>query len=108
MVVTGDRPWRGGGAWIRPALAGVHRYSAFDTAEAAVQLAKRMRVKLGRVIVRYDIPEGVGITWELVPGDEGTGHFDLFGDKEVLKRYPAIAFHLDVVDADRVRSGEMR
>jgi hypothetical protein len=54
------------------------------------------------------IPDGVGITWELVPGDEGTRHFDLFGDKDVLKRYLATDFHLDVVDADRVGSGEMR
>jgi hypothetical protein len=80
-------------------------YSAFDTQEAAVRLAIRMRGKLGKVIVRYDVPEGVGITWESVPGDEDTGHFDLFGDKNVLKRYLATDFRLEIEGAGRAKSG---
>ena len=40
------------------------------------------QVDFGTYIVRYEIPEGVGITWEetLEPG-----HYDLQGDKDVLK-----------------------
>jgi hypothetical protein len=38
-------------------------FSAYDTSAAAVRLATRMRGKLGDLVVRYDIPEGVGITW---------------------------------------------
>lgn len=57
-------------------------FSAFDTPEGAIRTARRFR-RLGRHIFRYDIPEGIGITWEqtIEPG-----HFDLRGDKEVLKR----------------------
>ena len=57
-------------------------YSAFDTAEGAIKMARRFK-RLGRHICRYDIPEDAGITWQqtIEPG-----HYDLRGDKEVLKR----------------------
>ena len=81
-------------------------YSAYDTPEAAARPAMKMRGKLGDLIVRYDIPEGVGITWEPVPGDEDSGHFDLFGDKDVLKRYLATDFLLKVEIAGRASTGD--
>jgi hypothetical protein len=63
--------------------------SAFDTEEGARRQA-RMFTLLGNLIVRYDIPDESGITWEQ-SGEPG--HFDLRGDAEELKRYLA-----DVVD----------
>jgi hypothetical protein len=41
-----------------------------------------MFTHLGNHIVRYDIPDGSGITWEQ-SGEPG--HFDVRGDKEELK-----------------------
>lgn len=55
--------------------------SAFDTPEGAVRLAEEVS-KLGDYIARFDIPEGIGVTWE--PSGE-QGHFDLRGDKVALR-----------------------
>ena len=41
--------------------------------------------RLGTLIVRYDIPEGAGIAWE--KSGKVPHHYDLFGDREGLKRY---------------------
>jgi len=57
--------------------------SAYDTEDGA-RRAGRQFTHLGNVIVRYDIPEGAGITWtpSMAPG-----HVDLRGDKEALKGF---------------------
>ncbi|MGH2531262.1 MAG: hypothetical protein ACRDJW_03045 [Thermomicrobiales bacterium] len=65
-----------------------------------------MRGKLGDLVVRYDIPEGVGISWKPVPGDEDAGHFDLFGDKDVLKRYLVADFFLNIEFASQPSTGD--
>jgi hypothetical protein len=59
--------------------------SAYDSEEGARRQAQRFP-KLGRFIVRYDVPEGAGVTWEQTLGP---GHYDLRGDKDELKRYLA-------------------
>jgi hypothetical protein len=59
--------------------------SAFDNEEGARRQARQF-THLGNLIVRYDIPEDSGITWE--PSGE-PGHVDLRGDREELKRYLA-------------------
>jgi hypothetical protein len=56
--------------------------SAYDTVEGARRQARRFP-RLGRFIVRYDIPEGSAVTWEQ---SLGPGHYDLRGDKDELKR----------------------
>jgi hypothetical protein len=58
--------------------------SAFDSSEGARALALRLKGRLGRLIVRYDIPDGSGVVWEKTLGP---GHYDLYGDKSELKRY---------------------
>jgi hypothetical protein len=58
--------------------------SAFDTEEAARRIGRRFK-RLGTLIVRYDIPEGAGIVSEQSGGDPH--HYDLFGDRDELKRY---------------------
>ena len=57
--------------------------SAFDDLGEAIEQGRRIP-QLGRFVVRYDIPEGGGITWE--QSGKNPHHFDLFGDKDVLKR----------------------
>ncbi len=59
-----------------------YAFSAFDSVEGAREQALQVR-GIGRYIFRYDIPEGCGVTWEQTLGP---GHYDLRGDKEVLKR----------------------
>jgi hypothetical protein len=59
--------------------------SAFDTEEGARRQAK-MFTHLGKFIVRCDIPEGSGISWEQ-SGE--AGHYDLRGDVKELKSYLA-------------------
>ena len=76
-------------------------YSAFDSAEAAAELARKMRGKLGSVVVRYDVPEGADVSWEPVAGDEDRGHVDLFGEPEELHRYLNDDFCLEVDVARR-------
>jgi len=59
--------------------------SAYDTEEGVRRQHRLLRPPgLGKHVVRYDIPEGSGITWEqtIAPG-----HFDLRGDPEELKHY---------------------
>jgi len=66
--------------------------SAFDTAEGARRQAEQY-THLGRYVVRYDIPEDSGLTWER-SGEPG--HLDLRGDAEELKRYLSPDFLLEV------------
>ena len=66
--------------------------SFYDTVEGMERQIRRVPA-IGRHIFRFDIPEGVGITWtETHP----PGHFDLRGDKEILKQY--LAGHVGYVD----------
>jgi len=68
--------------------------SSYDTEE-------RMRAKalenprLGKFIIRYNIPAGAGVSW--TPSIE-EGHYDLRGDKEELERYrdPEYVAHVKV------------
>ncbi len=60
--------------------------SAFDSSEGARALAIRLKGRLGRLIVRYDIPDGAGAVWDKTLGP---GHYDLYGDKTELQRYLA-------------------
>lgn len=78
------------GKVLRPELPdhvkeGWDALSSWDTEEgarrAAVEAATR-NTNLGAYIVRYDIPDGVGVTWKQ-SGEPG--HYELRGDKEVLK-----------------------
>jgi hypothetical protein len=55
--------------------------SFYDTIEG-IEWQIRQVPAIGRHIVRYDIPEGIGITWtETHP----PGYYDIRGDKEILK-----------------------
>lgn len=70
--------------------------SAWDSEEGARRAAlnaAQSGTNLGQHIVRYDIPGGVGITWEqtIEPG-----HYDLRGDLLALKRYLAPDFEAKV------------
>jgi hypothetical protein len=56
--------------------------SFYDSVEGVRQQAREVP-GIGKYIVRYDIPEGVGITWT---PSLGPGHDDIRGDKETLKR----------------------
>lgn len=56
--------------------------SFYDSLEGIERQIRRVPA-IGRHIVRYDIPDGIGITWtETQP----PGHFDIRGDKELLKQ----------------------
>jgi hypothetical protein len=57
--------------------------SAFDDLTEAMDIGRKFP-KIGRFVVRYDISEGQGITWE--QSGPNPHHFDLFGDKDSLKR----------------------
>lgn len=58
-------------------------YSFFDNVAALEQQIREVPA-IGRHMCRYDIPEGCGITWE-ESSNLRPGHFDIRGDKEVLK-----------------------
>lgn len=58
--------------------------SSWDTEDGARSAALDVP-HIGKVIVRYDIPEDGGITWTAT---EPPGHYDLRGTKEELKRCP--------------------
>jgi hypothetical protein len=66
--------------------------SVWDSEDGARRVGRRFP-KAGKLIVRYDIPEGSGLRWEqtIEPG-----HFDLRGDPEELKRYLASDFLAEV------------
>lgn len=70
-----------------------YAFSAYDTIAGLKEQARQIR-GMGRHICRYVIPEGAGITWKqtLAPG-----HYDLWGDKEELKRY-LVGYVCDVWD----------
>ncbi len=55
--------------------------SSFDSLDGALRLARAVP-KLGDYIAQFDIPEGIGVTWEQ-SGEEG--HYDLRGDKAALR-----------------------
>ena len=59
--------------------------SAYDTEDGARRQARRFP-RLGRYIVRYDIPPDASISYE---PSLGPGHFDLRGDKDELHGYLA-------------------
>jgi hypothetical protein len=44
----------------------------------------RLVPSIGKFIARYDIPEGVGITWEET---SPPGHYDIRGDAEEIAQY---------------------
>ena len=58
-----------------------YAFSAYDSVEGARNQALQVR-GIGKFIFRYEVPEGIGIRWKqtLFPG-----HYDLWGDKEILK-----------------------
>jgi hypothetical protein len=58
--------------------------SAYDSLDRARRKAKQLKGRFGSLIVRYDIPEGSGITWE---ASFGGGHHDLFGNVAELKHF---------------------
>ena len=76
----GRKPRAGASAADQRSLDG---FSAFDDLGEAIEQGRRIP-QLGRFVVRYDIPEGGGITWE--QSGKNPHHFDLLGDKDVLKR----------------------
>jgi hypothetical protein len=59
--------------------------SALDSEEGARTTARRYP-RLGRYIVRADVPENVGIEWRKT---YGPGHYFLKGDKAVLHSFLA-------------------
>lgn len=72
--------------WSQDAL------SSWDTEEGARNIG-RMFPKAGHLIVRYDIPDGAGVTYEQTLEE---GHYDLRGEKEELKGYLALDFMAEV------------
>ena len=56
-------------------------FSAYDTEDGARKQALQVP-GIGKYIFRYEIPEGCGITWKQTLGP---GHYDLRGDKDVLR-----------------------
>jgi len=56
--------------------------SAFDS-EQGVREATEEAPHIGKLIVRFDVPEGAGVTWEQTGPP---GHYDLRGDMGFLKR----------------------
>jgi hypothetical protein len=56
--------------------------SFFDSVEALEQQIRKIPA-IGKHMRGYDVPEGIGITWEASGGPD---HYDLRGDKEVLKK----------------------
>jgi hypothetical protein len=61
-----------------------HGLSAYSSEEAARVQGRKMKGKLGGLIVRNDIPTGSGIRWQQSFGHD---HYTLFGDKDALKGY---------------------
>ena len=57
--------------------------SAFDSEDGARRAALE-QPSLGHLILRFDIPEGAGITW--TPSGPA-GHFDLRGGADLLKQF---------------------
>lgn len=72
----------------------VPRVLSWDSPERAADLALGLDGKIGHLIVRYDVPDGCGITWEVDPDDEH--HFALYGDFHELKEYLVPDFCLKV------------
>jgi hypothetical protein len=62
--------------------------------EAAIRQAVNTRGRLGRLIVRYDIPEDAGVTWSQTTRD--SNHYDLFGVRQELRRYLALDFRHEI------------
>jgi hypothetical protein len=64
---------------VRDSWDALSFYDTFEGIERQIRLVPA----IGRHIVRYDIPEGSGITWNET---QPPGHFDIRGDKELLKQ----------------------
>jgi hypothetical protein len=75
--------------------------SAFDDLQEAINIGRTFP-KMGRYVVRYDVPEGCGVTWE--PTGDNPHHFDLCGDKEAHKRCLTDEWH----EIDRSNTDERR
>jgi hypothetical protein len=61
--------------------------SAYDNPDGARAQARAQEGRIGWRLVAYDLPEGGPIEWQPYPGDEESGHHDLFGDREALKSF---------------------
>lgn len=88
----GRKPRKGATEEEQRSLDGL---SCWDSEEGARAMARRFP-KIGHLIVRYDIPEGAGLTWDQTIQE---GHYDLWGDREArqgLKRYLASDFLAEV------------
>lgn len=59
--------------------------SAFDTLDGARRQARRFP-RLGRYIVRYDVPPNASVTYEQTLGP---GHYSLHGNRDELRGYLA-------------------
>lgn len=93
---------RGGAPPPRSLRPELHRswydgLSAYDSPEGAIRQAIDSRGRLGKLIVRFDIPDDSGIAWERDRRDPH--HVDLYGDREELKRYLAGDFCLTIESA---------
>lgn len=66
--------------------AALSLWSTEEGARRAALQARQAGKNLGDIIVRFDVPAGMGITWQetIEPG-----HFDLKGDLKALKNYLA-------------------
>ncbi len=67
--------------------------SAFATEEGVRRAGRRYPEQLGRLIVRYDIPERSSLRWEPT---FGPGHYSLWGDFQELKRYLVLDFQATI------------
>lgn len=74
--------------------------SSWDTVEAAMRVAERMRS--AHWVVAYDIPGGRGVSYEQT---NEPGHYDIHGDMEELKGYLVEDFKAEV---QRVETREQR
>jgi hypothetical protein len=55
---------------------------SFSDSEEAARRRGEQSTHLGNKIIRYDIPEGIGVIWD-EPDDEG--HVNVWGDKEIIR-----------------------
>lgn len=75
-------------------------HTAFDTVEGARDQARQVP-GIGKYIFRYDIPEDAKLIWKQTLGP---GHYDIWGDKEELKRY-LTGYVADVYQPNARQSG---
>lgn len=65
----------------------------FDSEDGAREASLATGCRIGRFIVRYDVPEDSGITWQQYGP---AGHFGLRGNIEILKSLLASDYQADV------------